>query len=125
MRVVRATLKEIHDSATVGGGDDDDDKNKTLRYRGDVFSVVYFRAGYAPTVCAGCAGCWKSEFRVRVFFFLFRRYFLFFCFLSRRLPCFIAPLVLFCAWGTPMLMLTRNLFCLFVFFCVSQRDARA
>ena len=54
-------MKEIHDSATVGDGDgdgdDNDDKNKTLRYGGDVFSVVYFRAGYAPTVCAGSAGC--------------------------------------------------------------------
>ena len=56
VRVVRATLKEIHDGAEIISSDENDDddeyggKNKTLlRYGGDVFSVVYFRAGYAPT----------------------------------------------------------------------------
>ena len=48
VRTVRATLREVHEGATVDDSGVDGDE-KTLRYGGDTFSVVYFRAGYAPT----------------------------------------------------------------------------
>lgn len=44
IRAVRATLREIHEGAEVDGA-----AGNALRYRDDTFSVVYFRAGYAPS----------------------------------------------------------------------------
>jgi glutathione synthase len=58
VRTVRATLREIHDGATVGGatvggvgsggGGEPGVVANALEYGGDTFSVVYFRAGYTP-----------------------------------------------------------------------------